>query len=43
MGGRAQTVRRERFRVAGLTSFGEDARGELYLVSHGGTVYRLAR
>jgi glucose/arabinose dehydrogenase len=40
-GGRAAQVRREPFRVDGLTSFGEDARGELYLVSHGGTVYRL--
>jgi hypothetical protein len=27
--------------VDGLTSFGEDARGELYLVAHGGTVFRL--
>ena len=35
-------VRREPFRVEGLTSFGEDARGELYLVSHRGTIYRLA-
>ena len=35
-------VRREPFRVESLTSFGEDARGELYLVSHGGTIYRLA-
>jgi glucose/arabinose dehydrogenase len=35
-------VRREPFRVENLTSFGEDARGELYLVSHRGTIYRLA-
>ena len=35
-------VRREPFRVESLTSFGEDARGELYLVSHRGTIYRLA-
>ena len=40
--GAAQDVRREGFRVAALTSFGEDARGELYLVSHRGTIYRLA-
>ncbi|MEX2210405.1 MAG: PQQ-dependent sugar dehydrogenase [Gaiellaceae bacterium] len=40
-GGQARQVRREPFKVSGLTSFGEDSRGELYLVSHGGTVYRL--
>jgi len=35
--------RREAFRVNGLSSFGEDARGELYLTSLGnGSVYRLA-
>jgi glucose/arabinose dehydrogenase len=35
--------RREPFRVNGLSSFGEDARGELYLTSLGnGSVYRLA-
>jgi glucose/arabinose dehydrogenase len=39
--GKAQGLRREPFKVSGLTSFGEDPRGELYLVSHGGTVYRL--
>jgi glucose/arabinose dehydrogenase len=42
-GGRAADVRTEPFRVQGLTSFGEDARGELYLTAHSGTVYRLAR
>ena len=42
-GGRARSVRRERFRVDDLSSFGEDARGELFLVSLGGTIYRLAR
>jgi glucose/arabinose dehydrogenase len=42
-GGRGADVRTEPFRVQGLTSFGEDARGELYLTSHGGTVFRLAR
>ena len=30
------------FRVPELSSFGEDADGELYLVSQAGTVYRLA-
>jgi glucose/arabinose dehydrogenase len=39
--GEARGVRRERFRVQGLTSFGEDAAGELYAVAHGGTIYRL--
>ena len=34
--------RRERFEVEGLSSFGEDLDGELYLVSLGGTLYRLA-
>jgi glucose/arabinose dehydrogenase len=42
-GGKATGHRREPFRVAGLTSFGEDARGELYAVSHGGSVFRLVR
>jgi len=40
--GQATDVRREPVEVGGLTSFGEDARGEIYLVGHGGTVYRLA-
>lgn len=40
-GGKARGLRREAFRVEGLSSFGEDAAGELYLVSHGGTIYRL--
>jgi len=35
-------VRREPFRVENPSSFGEDARGELYVVSHRGTIYRLA-
>jgi glucose/arabinose dehydrogenase len=39
-GGEA-TVRREPFDVESLSSFGEDTAGELYLVSHGGTIYRL--
>lgn len=33
--------RLERFKVSNLASFGEDARGELYLVSLGGSIYRL--
>lgn len=41
--GKARQLRREPFRVRGLTSFGEDARGELLLVAHAGTVFRLAR
>jgi len=40
-GGKAQ-VRREPFRVESLSGFGEDAAGELYLVSLDGPVYRLA-
>jgi glucose/arabinose dehydrogenase len=40
-GGKAAGLRREPFEVSSLTSFGEDAAGELYLVSHEGTIYRL--
>jgi glucose/arabinose dehydrogenase len=39
--GKARGLRREGFRVEGLTSFGEDAAGELYAVAHGGSIYRL--
>jgi glucose/arabinose dehydrogenase len=39
---RAAAPRLERFRVASLTSFGEDRAGELYLVSQNGTIFRLA-
>ena len=39
--GNAVGVRREPFTVPLLTSFGESARGELFLVSHKGVVYRL--
>jgi len=39
--GKAEGVRTEPFRVSSLTSFGEDAAGELYATSHEGTVYRI--
>jgi glucose/arabinose dehydrogenase len=42
-GGRAVDVRREPFTIADLSSFGEDARGELYATSLSGRVWRLAR
>ena len=42
-GGRATEVRREAIRVSNLSSFGEDARGELYVTSLEGGVYRVAR
>ena len=40
-GGKATGLRREAFKIESLTSFGEDIAGELYAVSHGGTIYRL--
>ena len=40
--GKAVNVRTERFRVSSLTSFGEDAAGELYATSHEGVVFRLS-
>ena len=43
MSGRATGIRREAFSVANPTSFGEDNAGEVYVTSHSGTVYRLAR
>jgi glucose/arabinose dehydrogenase len=43
LAGRQATDVRVEGRVPRLTSFGEDARGELYLVSHNGTVHRLGR
>ena len=39
--GRATEVRREAFRIPELSSFGEDAAGELYATSLGGRVYKL--
>ena len=42
-GGRASDVRRESTRIPGLSSFGEDSRGELYATSLSGGVYRLRR
>ncbi len=36
-------MRLEAIRVDALSSFGEDATGELYLTSLEGSVYRLAR
>ena len=41
--GRATGLRKERIRVDALSSFGEDAAGELYAVSLGGNVYRIGR
>jgi glucose/arabinose dehydrogenase len=40
-GGKATGLRRERFKIANVTSFGRDNAGELFGVSHGGTIYRL--
>jgi glucose/arabinose dehydrogenase len=41
--GKASDVRRHSFRVDSLSSFGQGVGGQLYLVSHEGTIYRLAR
>ena len=43
VGGQATDVRREPVRVPGLSSFGEDAAGELYATSLEGRVYRFVR
>jgi glucose/arabinose dehydrogenase len=40
--GAATDVRRESFTVPQLTSFGEDAAGQLYLATGGGRIYKLA-
>lgn len=37
----ARNVRRERFRIQGLTSFGEGSNGELYATTQDGVIYRL--
>jgi glucose/arabinose dehydrogenase len=42
-GGKATSRRTEPFSVPELSSFGEDARGELYATSLGGTVYRFTK
>lgn len=39
--GEARSVRVEPFRIPGLTSFGEDAAGELYATTASGTIFRL--
>jgi glucose/arabinose dehydrogenase len=41
VGGRARSIRREPLTLDGLSSFGEDGRGELYAVGLGGRVYQL--
>jgi len=41
--GKLQGVRQEAFRVSNLSSFGEDAAGELYAVSLDGAIFKLAR
>jgi glucose/arabinose dehydrogenase len=41
-GGRVTSVRREAITVPELSSFGEDARGELYAVTLSGRLYRIA-
>ena len=40
--GAAKGVRREPFELPGLTSFGEDAAGEIYAVTENGVIYRLS-
>jgi glucose/arabinose dehydrogenase len=42
LGPGANRARQEPFEVDALSSFGEDARGELYLASLSGTIFRLA-
>ena len=40
--GKAAAVRVEPFKIPSLTSFGEDAAGELYATSHAGALYRIS-
>jgi glucose/arabinose dehydrogenase len=42
VGGRARSARKESFKLPGLSSFGENGKGELYAVTLGGQAYRLA-
>ncbi len=39
--GSAQGVRREPFRIEGLTSFGENSAGELFATTESGTIFRI--
>jgi glucose/arabinose dehydrogenase len=41
-GGKATAVRVQSFKIPSLTSFGEDAAGELYATSHEGVLYRIS-
>jgi glucose/arabinose dehydrogenase len=41
-GGQAADVQREAFRAEGLSSFGEDVAGELYLATEGGRILKLS-
>jgi glucose/arabinose dehydrogenase len=41
VGGKASDLKKEPFEISSVTSFGQDNAGELYGVSHGGTIYRL--
>ena len=41
VGGKATDQQREPFEISSVSSFGQDNVGELYGVSHGGTIYRL--
>ena len=39
--GKATGVRRELFRIEGLTSFGENTAGEIFATTEGGEIYRV--
>jgi glucose/arabinose dehydrogenase len=43
LSGRLTAFRRESFTIPSLTSFGEDAAGELYAVSQNGALYKISR